>query len=424
MTQVIKKPLFKQLYVQVLLAIVLGILLGVFEPELGLQLKVWAFFFIKAIKMIITPIIFLSLVSGMTAVRSLKTTGKIGGGALVYFISMTFIALCIGLVLTHVLQPGAGVDAHLSDFDSKDIEQYTGQQLTTLTFSQFLMNIMPSTFVSAFVDGEILQILLVAVLFSVALLQLGQRAQPVIEGVQLLLEIFFKIIAVIVRFAPLGAFAAMGYTVAKYGLSSLIPMAYLLLCFYLTCVGFIVIGLGLVLKLYCRINIFSLLRYIKDELLIVLGTSSSESVLPLLLTKLEQLGCDRSVVSLVLPVGYSFNLDGTCIYLTMGAMYITQAFQIDLSLGQQLGLLGLMLLTSKGAAGITGSGFIILAATLSMIGHIPTAGVILILGVDRFMSEGRAITNMIGNCIATIVIAKWQGRFDEKCASSLLHKQA
>ena len=277
-----------------------------------------------------------------------------------------------------------------------------------------MLTLIPHTFISAFVDGEILQVLLVAILFSIALIQLQDKAAPIIRGINLLTEVFFKIIAIIVRFAPIGAFAGMAYTIGKYGIHSLLPLFYLLMCFYITCFIFIVIGLGLVLKFYCDINIFRLLGFIKEEIFIVLGTSSSESVLPNLLKKLETLGCDRSVVSLVLPVGYSFNLDGTCIYLTLAAMFIAQALHVDMSIWQQLSLLGIMLITSKGAAGITGSGFIILAATLSMLGNIPAESIVLILGVDRFMSEGRAITNMIGNCIASIIISKWQNKFTLK----------
>ncbi len=408
------------LYVQVLLGVALGVLLGHLWPAVGSSLKPLSFLFVNAIKMLITPIIFLSLVSGITRAGNLSSIGKIGGTALCYFIVMTAIALVIGLAVANVLTPGAGLTLRTTDFDLSEVQQYTGTSSQALSLSHFVLHLIPTTFISAFVDGDILQVLIVAFLFSIALLQLGHKADSIIEGINLLTEVFFKIIALVVRFAPLGAFAAMAFTIGQYGIQSLLPLLFLLLCFYLTCTLFILLGLGVLLRWYSGISIFRLIYYVKDELFIVLGTSSSESVLPNLMTKLENLGCDRSVVSLVLPLGYSFNLDGTCIYLTLAALFIAQALHIDLTVWQQLSLLGVMLITSKGAAGITGSGFIILAASLSLIGHIPAESIVLILGVDRFMSEGRALTNMLGNCIATLVIAQRQQKLQATPALDLL----
>ncbi|QRN04358.1 C4-dicarboxylate transporter DctA [Legionella sp. MW5194] len=410
----------KPLYVQVLLGILLGIILGFCLPDTASSLKPLSDAFIKLIKMLIAPIIFLSLVSGIAAMNNLETVGKVGGAALVYFIITTAFALVVGLLVGDLVQPGAGLNIDPATLDIKTAQPYLGKATTAATPSDFLLNIIPQTFLSAFVDGEILQVLLVAMLFAIGLILVGKEGTIVLDGVQVLARIFFKIIHLVMHLAPLAAFAAMAFTIGKYGLKPLLNMMGLLLCFYLTCLVFVVGILGLILKLYCQMSVFKLLAYIKTELLIVLGTSSSETVLPTLLEKLEKLGCKKSTVGLVLPLGYSFNLDGTAIYLTLAALFIAQATNIDLSVWQQLSLLAVMIVSSKGAAGVVGSGFIVLASSLAAVGHVPVAGIVLILGIDRFMSDGRALTNVIGNSISTLIIAKWQGTLDEKRAREVL----
>lgn len=402
---------YKHLYVQVLAAILAGVLLGHFYPTVGAQMKPLGDGFIKLIKMLIAPIIFCTVVHGIASMEDMKKVGRVGIKALVYFEVMTTIALIIGLIVVNLWAPGTGMNVDAAALDTRGIATYTakaGQQSTV----DFLLHIIPNTVVGAFAEGEILQVLLIAVLFAFALQSLGQYGKPVLHLVDMIAQVFFKIVGMVMRVAWLGAFGAMAFTIGRYGLSTLLQLGSLMAGFYVTCLLFILGVLGTVAAL-CGFSIIKFIRYIKEELLIVLGTSSSETVLPRMLAKLENLGCEKSIVGLVIPTGYSFNLDGTCIYLTMAAMFLAQATNTDLSLGQQIGLIGVLLLTSKGAAGVTGSGFIVLAATLASVGTVPVASIALILGVDRFMSEARALTNLIGNGVATVVVAKWEGGLDE-----------
>jgi aerobic C4-dicarboxylate transport protein len=402
----------KNLYVQVLIAIVLGALLGWLRPQLGESLKPLGDGFIALVKMVIGPVIFLTVVVGMAKMGELRHVGRIGLKALIYFEVLTTLALAIGLVVANVAQPGTGMHIDPATLDASGVEQYRKAAEETGVVA-FLLGIIPKGFVSAFTEGNLLQVLLVAVLFGIALTRAREAGHAVLEGLEKLGKVFFGIVDLIMRFAPVGAFGAMAFTVGKYGVGSLLKLGVLLACVYATCALFI----GVVLWGVARWSGFSLwkfLRYIRGELLLVLGTSSSESALPRMLERLEELGCDRSVVGLVVPTGYSFNLDGTCIYLTMAALFVAQAMDIPLTLGDQLLLLGVLLLTSKGAAGVTGSGFITLAATLAALhGKVPVEGVALILGVDRFLSEARAITNVIGNGVATMFVAKWEDLRDD-----------
>ncbi|MBK2124154.1 C4-dicarboxylate transporter DctA [Fangia hongkongensis] len=414
--------IFKHLYAQVIIGIILGIILGIISPNIATHMKPFADIFIKLIKMLIAPIIFLTIVSGIAAMRDLKAVGKIGGAALVYFFLTTLAALAIGVIVANLLHPGSGMNIDANALDINAAQAYIGKAEQMDSLQGFIFNIIPHSFLSAFTDGEILQVLFVAILFAIGLLLYGDGAEPIVKGIQKLSKVFFKIIHAIMHYAPLAAFAAMAYTIGEYGLHSLLGLIGVLLCFYLTCLAFIFIVLGAILYFYCRISIFQLIGYIKTEILIVLGTSSSETVLPNLIEKLTDLGCKKTVVGLVIPTGYSFNLDGTAIYLSLAALFIAQATNSHLSFEQQLFMLGVMLISSKGAAGVTGSGFIILASTLAAIGVVPVSGIVIILGIDRFMSEGRAITNMIGNSIGTIIIAKWQKSFDSEKAKKILAK--
>jgi aerobic C4-dicarboxylate transport protein len=402
----------KNLYVQVLVAIVLGALLGWLQPDLGASLKPVGDAFIALVKMIIAPVIFLTVVVGMARMGELRHVGRIGLKALIYFEVLTTLALVIGLVVANVVQPGAGMGIDPALIDASSVAQYTDAAKDTGVVA-FLLAIIPKTFVAAFTDGNLLPVLLVAILFGIALVRSGPAGKPVLDGLDALGHVFFKVVDLIMRFAPIGAFGAMAFTVGKFGVGTLASLGWLLLSVYVTCALFI----GVVLWAVARWSGFSLwkfLRYIRGEILLVLGTSSSESALPRMMTRLEELGCDRSVVGLVIPTGYSFNLDGTCIYLTMAAVFIAQATGVQLTLGDELLLLGVLLLTSKGAAGVTGSGFITLAATLAALnGKVPVEGVALILGVDRFLSEARAITNVIGNGVATMFVAKWEKLRDD-----------
>jgi aerobic C4-dicarboxylate transport protein len=406
------KPFYSHLYVQVLTAIVLGVLLGHFYPQLGEQMKPLGDGFIKLIKMLIAPIIFCTVVHGIASMDDMKRVGRVGLKALIYFEVVTTLALIVGLIVVNVLQPGVGMNVDPRAIDTKSIQVYTtkaGQQSTV----DFLLHVIPNTVVGAFAEGEILQVLFFAILFAFALFLLGERGKPVLNLIDIVSHAFFGIVGIIMRAAPIGAFGAMAFTIGKYGIATLLSLAQLMIAFYVTCVIFVLFVLGGIAWL-AGFNILKFIRYIKEELLIVLGTSSSESVLPRMIAKLENLGCRESVVGLVVPTGYSFNLDGTCIYLTMAAIFLAQATNTELTLWQQLGIIGVLLLTSKGAAGVTGSGFIVLAATLASVGTIPVASIALILGVDRFMSEARALTNLVGNGVATVVIAKWEGALDQK----------
>ncbi|MFW1806691.1 dicarboxylate/amino acid:cation symporter [Acinetobacter ursingii] len=419
-----KKPIYKSLYFQVIIAIIAGVLVGHFYPSttqivdgvkenipgLGEQLKPLGDAFIRLIKMIIAPVIFCTVVSGIAGMESMKSVGKTGGIALLYFEIVSTIALIVGLLVINIAKPGVGMNVDPATLDTAGIAKYvaSGQSQSTV---DFLMHIIPETVVGAFANGEILQVLLFAILFGFALHKLGDAGKPVLKLIDQISHVFFNIVNMIMKLAPIGAFGAMAFTIGKYGVGSLVQLGQLILCFYVTCLLFIFIVLGTISRL-CGFSIFKMLRLIREELLIVLGTSSSESVLPRMLKKLEIAGCEKSVVGLVIPTGYSFNLDGTSIYLTMAAIFIAQATNTQLDIQHQITLLVVLLISSKGAAGVTGSGFIVMAATLSAVGHIPVAGLALILGIDRFMSEARALTNLTGNSVATIVVAKWVGALD------------
>jgi len=414
-----KKPFYKILYVQVLFAIVAGVLLGAFYPELGTAMKPLGDGFIKLIKMIIAPVIFCTVVAGIAGMQDMKKIGRVGGKALLYFEVVSTFALAIGLVVANVAKPGAGFNVDPAHLDTSAIAQYTKQAHGQSTVD-FLLHIIPNTFVDAFATGNILQVLLVAILFGFALSMMGERGRPVTKFIDDISHVIFGIVNIIMKVAPLGAFGAMAFTIGKYGIASLLPLAKLMGSFYLTCGLFIFVVLGLIAK-FTGFSIFKFIKYIKEELLIVLGTSSSESALPNLMRKLEKLGCSKPVVGLVVPTGYSFNLDGTNIYMTMAALFVAQATNTDLTLTQELTILLVAMLTSKGASGITGAGFITLAATLAVVPTIPVAGMALILGIDRFMSEARALTNFIGNGVATVVVSKWENELDSKRMDDVLH---
>ncbi|BDT73368.1 C4-dicarboxylate transport protein 2 [Comamonadaceae bacterium OS-4] len=405
-----RKPLYKSLYVQVLTAVIFGVLLGHFFPQTGADMKPLGDAFIKLIKMIIAPIIFCTVVVGIAGMEDMKKVGKTGGLALLYFEVVSTLALIIGLVVVNLLQPGAGMHVDAAALDTKSIAAYTAPGKLQGTVD-FLLNVIPSSVIDAFAKGEILQVLLFSVLFGFALHKFGGRGTMVFDMIEKTSHVLFDIVGIIMKVAPIGAFGAMAFTIGKYGVDSLFSLGKLMGAFYVTCLIFVFGVLGLISRLH-GFSIVKFVRYIKEELLIVLGTSSSESVLPRMMEKLENLGARKSVVGLVIPTGYSFNLDGTSIYLTMAAVFIAQATDTPMDLTQQLTLLAVLLLTSKGAAGITGSGFIVLAATLSAVGHVPVAGLALILGIDRFMSEARALTNLVGNGVATLVVAKWTGDLD------------
>ncbi len=410
MATVSKPPFYKSLYLQVILAILIGVALGHFVPETGAAMKPLGDGFIKLIKMLIAPIIFCTVVVGIAGMEDMKKVGKTGGLALLYFEIVSTLALVIGLVVVNVFQPGVGMNVDPAHLDTKGIAAYTGPGKMQNT-TEFLLAIIPTSMFDAFAKGEMLQVLLVAVLFGFALHRFGGRGTLVFDFIEKSSHVLFVIVGYIMKLAPIGAFGAMAFTIGKYGLGSLVQLAKLMGSFYLTCLLFIFIVLGSIARAH-GFSILKFIKYIKEELLIVLGTSSSESVLPRMMAKMENLGAKKSTVGLVIPTGYSFNLDGTSIYLTMAAVFIAQATNTPMSLTQQLTLLAVLLLTSKGAAGVTGSGFIVLAATLSAVGGVPVAGLALILGIDRFMSEARALTNLIGNGVATVVVAKWTGDLD------------
>ena len=405
-----RKPLYKSLYAQVLFAVTVGVLLGHFYPDWGTQMKPLGDGFIKLIKMIIAPIIFCTVVVGIAGMEDMKKVGKTGGLALLYFEVMSTLALVVGLLVVNLLQPGTGMHVDPSSLDTKSLVAYTGPGKMQGTVD-FLMNVIPSSVVDAFAKGEILQVLLFSVLFGFALHKFGGRGTMVFDFIEKFSHVLFDIVGIIMKVAPIGAFGAMAFTIGKYGLGSLFSLGKLMGAFYLTCLIFVFVVLGIVSRLN-GFSVFKFVRYIREELLIVLGTSSSESVLPRMMEKKENLGARKSVVGLVIPTGYSFNLDGTSIYLTMAAVFIAQATDTPMTLMQQVTLLAVLLLTSKGAAGVTGSGFIVLAATLSAVGGVPVAGLALILGIDRFMSEARALTNLVGNGVATLVVARWTGDLD------------
>ncbi|MGG1291420.1 dicarboxylate/amino acid:cation symporter [Bacillus smithii] len=401
---------FNNLTVRVIIGILLGIIVGILFPEFASKLKILADWFIKLIKMLIAPIIFLTVVTGIGGMGDMKKVGRIGGKALIYFEVVSTIALAIGMIVVNIVQPGKGFD--LSGAKHEDISQYVSQAKETgHGFIDFISSIIPDSVVGALAKGDLLPILFFAVLFGLAAASLGEKVSPVIKLFEQLTDIFFKIVNMIMKFSPIAAFGAMAYTIGQFGVGSLVNLGKLMGSIYLTMFLFVFIILGLIAKLF-KFNILKFIAYIKEELLLVLGTSSSESALPTLMKKLENFGCSKSVVGLVVPTGYSFNLDGTAIYLSMAAMFIAQAYGVHLTIGHQIMLLALLMLTSKGAAGVTGSGFITLAATLSAFPMIPVEGIALLIGVDRFMSEARAITNIIGNAVATVVISKTEKEFD------------
>jgi aerobic C4-dicarboxylate transport protein len=418
----VKRRFFSHLYVQVLAAIAIGVLLGHYYPTIAVEMKPLGDAFVKLIKMIIAPIIFCTVVHGIASMSDMKAVGSTGIKALIYFEVITTLALVIGLIVANGLRPGAGMNVDPTRIDASAIASYVTTPHAQGTV-EFLLDIIPRTAVGAFVDGNILQVLLFALLFAFALQALGERGKMMLNLVDQVSHVLFGIVGIIMRAAPVGAFGAMAFTVGNYGFEALGSLATLMGAFYLTCVGFILFVLGPI-AWWAGFSIFRFIAYIKAELLIVLGTSSSESVLPRMMARLERLGCEESVVGLVIPTGYAFNLDGTCIYLTMATLFLAQATNVDLSLAQQLGILGVLLLTSKGAAGVTGSGFIVLAATLAATGTINVNAMAIILGIDRFMSEARALTNLVSNGVATVVVAKMEGALDEERMRAELGQRA
>lgn len=416
------KKILSSLYFQVLLAISIGVFLGHFYPDLGADMKPLGDGFVKLIKMIIAPVIFCTVVTGIAGMESMKAVGKTGAIALVYFEVVSTLALVIGLCVVNLLQPGVGMNVDPASLDISAISAYT-EQAKSQGIVAFLLDVIPASVIGAFASGNILQVLLFAVLFGFSLHHLGEKGKLIFNVIDSFSQVIFGIINMIMKLAPVGAFGAMAFTIGKYGIGSLVQLGQLIASFYLTCLLFIFLVLGSIAKA----NGFSILRfisYIREELLIVLGTSSSESVLPRMLVKMEALGCKKSVVGLVIPTGYSFNLDGTSIYLTMAAVFIAQATNTPLDLFHQITLLVVLLISSKGAAGVTGSGFIVLAATISAVGHLPLAGLALILGIDRFMSEARALTNLIGNGVATLVVARYCDQLDEQQMNEVLANPA
>ena len=404
--------IFGHLYVQVILAILLGVIVGHFWPETGAALKPLGDGFIKLVKMVIAPVIFLMIVTGIAGMREIGTVGRVAAKAFAYFLFFSTLALLLGLVVANLVQPGAGMHIDPATLDPGKITDYAAKAHET-TLTGFLLAIIPTTLVSALSEGEILQVLLVAILFGVALALVGERGAPLLSVLDAASHAVFRLVAILMRAAPIGAFGAIAFTIGQYGLDSLVGLAGLVATFYITSLLFVLLVLGTVARL-AGFSILQLIRYLKSELLLVLGTSSSEAALPSLIEKMERAGCRKSIVGLVVPTGYSFNLDGTNIYMTLAALFIAQATGVDLNLGQQVMLLLVAMLSSKGAAGVTGAGFITLAATLSIVPSVPVAGMALILGIDRFMSECRSLTNFIGNAVATIVVSAWEGGLDRE----------
>ena len=409
---------WKALYAQVLIAIVVGGALGYFAPDFAVALKPLGDAFIKLVKLIIAPVIFLTVAAGIASMSSLARLGSTTAKAMGYFLVVSTLALVVGLVVANVVRPGEGMGVDPRTLDSAAVSGYVGK-VEEQNLVSFLLAIIPDTFVGAFTGGQILPVLFVAVLFGVSVAGLGESRHRVVEGLHSVSEVFFRMVTLLMRFAPIGAFGAFAFTIGKYGIGAIANLAALIATFYLTSALFIAVVLGLIARA-AGFRLWDLLAYLKDELWLVLGTSSSESALPSLMRKLEQAGCNRSVVGLVVPTGYSFNLDGTNIYMTLAALFIAQATGVDLSLGEQLLLLLVAMISSKGAAGVTGAGFITLAATLAVVPSVPVAGMALILGIDRFMSECRAITNFIGNAVATVVVARWEGALDETALAKAL----
>ena len=417
------KKFYQHLYFQVLCAISIGVALGYYLPETGTAMKPLGDGFIKMIKMIITPVIFCTVVTGIAGMEDMKKVGRVGGKALLYFEVVSTVALAIGLLVITIIQPGAGMNADVTKLDTKGIATYTASAAKSHSFTDFLLGVIPNSVVDAFAKGDILQVLFFAILFGLALAALGERGKPIYKLVDDISHALFGVVGIIMKFAPVGAFGAMAFTIGKFGLGSLTKLGMLMGSFYLTCLLFIFVVLGTICRI-CGFSVFKFIAYIKEELLIVLGTSSSETVLPRMMAKLENLGCTKSVVGMVIPTGYSFNLDGTSIYLTMAAIFVAQATNTPLDMTQTLTILGVLMLTSKGAAGVTGSGFVTLAATFAAIPTIPVAGLALILGIDRFMSEARALTNLIGNGVATVVVSRWENELDMNRMAQVLNNEA
>lgn len=425
--EISKSRWYSQLYVQVLIGIVIGAAIGHFEPQFGAKLQPFADGFIKLIKMLLAPIIFGTVVVGIAKMGSIKEVGRIGVKALLYFEILSTIALVIGLVVVNIAKPGAEMNINATTLDAGAIAKYSQAASEQGGTIDFFLNIIPSTFIGAFSNGVMLQVILISVLMGVALVQMGETSKPLINTIDLFLQGLFKIVAMVMRLAPIGAGAGMAFTIGKYGIGTLLSLGQLLVALYITTLIFIVVVLGTVAR-WSGMPLMQFLRYFKDEILITLGTCSTEAVLPRMMVKLEKLGCKKSVVGMVLPTGYAFNADGTCIYLTMAAIFIAQATNTPLTFMDQMILLGVFLLTSKGSAGVAGAGFITLAATLTTIHSIPLVGLVLLLGIDRFLNEARAVTNLIGNGIGTIAIAKWDNSFDveacEREIAAMKHEKA
>jgi DAACS family dicarboxylate/amino acid:cation (Na+ or H+) symporter/aerobic C4-dicarboxylate transport protein len=409
-----------RLYIQVLIGIVAGVLVGHFYPDIGSQLKPLGDLFIKLIRMLLAPIIFASVVVGIARMNDLHEAGRVGVKALVYFEVASTIALAVGLVVVNVIKPGSGMNIDPAHIDSSSISTYThaAQQHGML---EFFMSIVPNSVVGAFANGDILPIIFFSLLFAIALAKLGPRTAPFVDMLDMFLQGMFGVVRIVMYVAPVGAFGGMAFTIAKYGIGTLASFGQLMLCLYLTSIFFVVVVLGLVMRM-SGLSLWKYLRYIKDEIFITLGTASTEAVLPQMMIKMEKLGCSRPVVGMVLPTGYTFNADGTAIYLTMASMFVAQALNIHLTIWDQLLLLGVLLLTSKGSAGVAGAGFVALAATLASMHKIPVSGLVLLLGVDRFLNEARAVTNLIGNGVATIVVARWEGALDMHRARAMLDR--
>lgn len=413
-----RKPFYKILYVQVLFAIALGIVLGVYSPATAVDMKPLGDAFIKLVKMVIGLVIFFTIVSGIAGMENLKKVGRVGGRALIYFEVVSTLALLIGLIVGNYVRPGDGFNADPSKLDAGAVAAYAGKAKEQ-SITEFLTNIIPTTVFDAFSRGDILPIILVSLVFGYALSRLGERCRPVIDVIHAGQELVFEVVRFLMRFAPIGAFGAMAFTIGKYGILALGPLIKLIGTFYLTSAIFVFVVLGIIAAV-ARFNIFKFLYYIRDEILIVLGTSSSDPALPPLMEKLERLGCSKPVVGLVVPTGYIFNTDGSSIYMTMAALFIAQATNTELTLAQQLTIFGVAMLTSKGASGVTGASFIALVATLAVVPSIPVAGMALILGIDRFMSEARALVNVIGNGVAAVVMSKWEGELDTERMRAVL----
>lgn len=416
-----KLPFYRQLYFQVVFAIVVGVLLGYFEPAYGAAMKPFGDAFIKLIKMIIAPVIFLTIVTGIAGMTHLSTVGRVFGKAMAYFLTFSTLALVVGLIVANVFQPGAGMNINVADLDQKAVQGYVAKS-HDMSMTGFVMDIIPKTLISPFIGDNILQVLMVAVLFGVSLAMTGEAGKPILDFLEALQKPIFKLVNIVMKAAPIGAFGAMAFTIGKFGLGSLLNLVELVMTFYITSAIFVLLVLGAVARA-CGFSVIKLIRYLKEELLLVLGTSSSESALPSLMHKMEHAGCKKSVVGLVVPTGYSFNLDGTNIYMTLAALFIAQATNTELTLGHQIALLLVAMLSSKGAAGVTGAGFITLAATLAVVPEVPVAGMALILGVDRFMSECRSITNFIGNAVATVVVSRWEKGVDMQRLNAVLDGQ-